>query len=49
MKLGSHIKGRIYTGVFEDKVLRRIFTRKSEEVTGVQRKFYNKTFIISIL
>jgi hypothetical protein len=33
--------------VFENKILRRVFGPKRDEVTGEWRKLHNKNFIIS--
>jgi hypothetical protein len=37
-------RDRMYIGVFEDKVLRRLFGPKSEEVIGGCRKVHNEEF-----
>jgi hypothetical protein len=39
--LASYVKGRAYTRVFENRVLRRIFGPKWDEVTGEWRKLHN--------
>jgi hypothetical protein len=36
--LVSHLKGRAYTGEFENRVLRKIFGSKRDVVTGEWRK-----------
>jgi hypothetical protein len=38
----SYIKGGTWTGVFENRVLRRIFGPKRDEVTGGWRKLHNE-------
>jgi hypothetical protein len=40
--LVSDIKGETQTGVFENRVLRRILVPKRDEVTGVWRKLHNE-------
>jgi hypothetical protein len=40
--LVSHIKGRAYTEVFENRVLRRIFGPKRDQVIGEWRKLHNE-------
>jgi hypothetical protein len=40
--LVSDIKGGTYTEVFENRVLRRIFGPKRDEVTGDWRKLHNE-------
>jgi hypothetical protein len=40
--LVTNIKGGRWTGVFENRVLRRIFGPKRDEVTGEWRKLHNK-------
>jgi hypothetical protein len=37
----SNIEGRAQTWVFENRVLRRIFGPKRDEVTGEPRKLHN--------
>jgi hypothetical protein len=37
----SDIKGRAQSGVFEKRVLRRIFEPKRDELTGEWRKFHS--------
>jgi hypothetical protein len=39
--LALNIKGRTYTGVFENRVLRKIFGPKKDEVIGARRKLHN--------
>ena len=38
----AHIEGGIRLRVFENRVLRKIFGRKRDEVTGVWRKLHNE-------
>jgi hypothetical protein len=47
----SDVKGGTQMGVFENRVLRRIFGPKRDEVTGKWRKLHNvmKTFTICTL
>jgi hypothetical protein len=40
--LVSHIKGRARLRVVENRVLRRIFGSKRDEVTGKLRKLHNE-------
>jgi len=40
--LVAQIEGEIRLGVFENRVLRRIFVPKRDEVTGEQRRLHNK-------
>jgi hypothetical protein len=40
--LVSDIKGATYTEVFENRVLRRMFGPKTDEVTGDWRKVHNE-------
>jgi hypothetical protein len=42
LNLVSDIKGGTYTEVFENRVLRRIFGPKRDEVTGGWRKLRNE-------
>jgi hypothetical protein len=42
VKLGYDIKGEHRLRVFENRVLRRIFGLKREEVTGGWRKLHNE-------
>jgi hypothetical protein len=46
VKLVSHIKGRVRLRVFENRVLRRIFGPKWDEVTGEWRKFHEELHIL---
>ena len=38
----THMKGRKLAGVFEDKVLRKIFEPKVKELTGALKKLNNQ-------
>jgi hypothetical protein len=40
--LVSHVKGRDRLRVFENRVMRRIFGPKRDEVTGEWRKLHNE-------
>jgi len=40
--LVAHIEGKRRLRVFENRVLRRIFGRKRDEVTGVWRRLHNE-------
>ena len=42
MKLVAHIEGGIRLRVFENRVLRRIFERKRDEVTGWWKKLHSE-------
>jgi hypothetical protein len=45
----SHITRKTHIQVFENRVLRRIFGSKREEVTGRWRKLFNAKLIICAL
>jgi hypothetical protein len=42
MKLVCHAKGRTQTGVFENRVLRRMFGPRRDEMKGCWKKIHNK-------
>jgi hypothetical protein len=44
-----HVKGRTLIGVFENRVLRRIFEPERDEVTRGWRKLVKRSFIICTL
>jgi hypothetical protein len=49
VKLGLSVKGRSQIEVFENRVLRRIFGSKRDELPGGWRKLHDKSFIICTL
>jgi len=44
VKPGLSFNGKMWVGVFEMRVLRRIFGAEREEVTGDWRNFHNAKF-----